>query len=174
MFLVLVITSRRFGGLIDHIQLKHPLSVTDGPHISLLTSEGLHSSSRIGPTLFFFPCQYRSTVVLRLTTGVLSEKCVIRRFRRCRNVVGGPGSSVGIAADYMLDSPESNPGGDEIFPPVQAGPEAHPASCKMGNGSFPGVKCGRGVLLTTHPLLVLRSWKSRAIPLPTLWTTPGL
>ena len=49
------------------------------------------------------------------------------------------------------------------------GPGAHPASCKMGTGSFPGVKCGRGVLLTTHPLLVPRSWKSRAIPLPTLW-----
>ena len=40
--------------------------------------------------------------------------------------------------------------------------------------SFLGVKCGRGVLLTTHPLLVPRSWKSRAIPLPTLWATPGL
>ena len=36
----------------------------------------------------------------------------------------------------------------------------------MGTGSFPGVKCGRGVLLTTHPLLVPWSWKSRAIPLP--------
>jgi len=35
-------------------------------------------------------------------------------------------------------------------------------------GSFPGVKCGRGVLLTTHPILVPRSWKSRAITLPTL------
>ena len=60
------------------------------------------------------------------------------------------------------------------FPPVQIGPVVHPASCKMGTGSFPGVKCGRGVLLTTHPLLVPRSWKSRAIPLPTLWSTPGL
>jgi len=48
-------------------------------------------------------------------------------------------------------------------------PWGRPASCKMGNGSFPGVKCGRGVLLTTHPFLVPRSWKSRAIPLPTLW-----
>ena len=41
-----------------------------------------------------------------------------------------------------------------VFPPVQAGPGAHPASCKIGTGSFPGVKCGQGVLLTTHPLLV--------------------
>jgi len=44
----------------------------------------------------------------------------------------------------------------------------------MGTGPFPGVKCGRGVLLTTYTLLVPRSWKSRAIPLPTLWATPGL
>jgi hypothetical protein len=28
---------------------------------------------------------------------------------------------------------------------------AHPASCTMGTGSFPGVKCGRDVLLTPHP-----------------------
>jgi len=44
----------------------------------------------------------------------------------------------------------------------------------MGTGSFPGVKCGGGVLLTTHPLLVSRSWKSRTIPLPTLWATGTL
>jgi len=30
---------------------------------------------------------------------------------------GGPGSSVGIATDYGLDVPGSNPGGDEIFRP---------------------------------------------------------
>jgi len=36
----------------------------------------------------------------------------------------------------------------------------------LGTGSFPRVKCGRGVTLTTHPLLAPRSWKSRAIPLP--------
>ena len=84
-----------------------------------------------------------------------------------------PGSSVGIATDYGLDGPGSNPGGDE-FSAVQTGSGAHPASCKMGTGSFPGVKCGRGVLLTTNPLLVPRSWKSRAIPLSTLWAKPGL
>ena len=38
--------------------------------------------------------------------------------------------------------------------PVQTGPGAHPASCTMGTGSFPGVKSGRGVTLTPHPLLV--------------------
>jgi len=44
------------------------------------------------------------------------------------------------------------------FPaPVQTGPEAHPASCIMGTGSFPGVRCSRGVTLTPRPLLVPRS-----------------
>ena len=33
------------------------------------------------------------------------------------NFVCGPGSSVGIATDYGLDGPGSNPGGDEIFRP---------------------------------------------------------
>jgi len=31
------------------------------------------------------------------------------------------------------------------------------ASCKTGTGSFPGVRCGRGVTLTPLPLLVPRS-----------------
>ena len=83
-------------------------------------------------------------------------------------------SSVGIATGYGLDGRgiESRWGRD--FPPIQTGPGAHPASCKMGTGSFPGVKCGRGVLLTTDPHLVPRSWRSRSIPLPTLWAKPGL
>jgi len=85
-----------------------------------------------------------------------------------------PGSSFGIANELGagLSGIESRWGRD--FPPVQTGPGDRPASCKMGTGSFPGVKCGRGVLLTTHPLLVPRSWKSTAIPLPTIWATPGL
>ena len=82
--------------------------------------------------------------------------------------------SVGIATELraIRSGIKSRWGRD--FPPVQTGPGAHPASRKMGNVSFPGVKCGRGVLLTTHPLLVPRSWKSRVIPLPTFWATPGL
>ena len=62
-----------------------------------------------------------------------------------------------MSTDYGLGGPGSNPDGDEIFPPLHTGPGAHPASCKMGTGSLPGVNCGRGVLLTTHPLLVPRS-----------------
>ena len=88
---------------------------------------------------------------------------------RCR-----PGTSVGIATDYGLGGLgiESRWGRD--FPPFKTGPGAQSASCTMGTGSFPGVKCGRGVLLTTHPLLVPRSWKSRAIPLPPSGSQPGL
>jgi len=39
----------------------------------------------------------------------------------------------------------------------------------MGTGSFPGVKSGRGVTLTPHPLLVPWSRKGRAKPLLPLW-----
>ena len=45
-------------------------------------------------------------------------------------LVCGPGGSVGIASDNVLDGPGTNP--------VQTGPGAYPASCKMGSGSFPG------------------------------------
>jgi len=86
----------------------------------------------------------------------------------------GPGSAVGIATDYGLEGPRIESRCWRDFPSVQTGPRNHPASCKVGTGSFPGVKCGRGVLLTTHPFLVPRSWKSRAITLPTLWGTQGL
>jgi hypothetical protein len=69
-----------------------------------------------------------------------------------------PGSVVGYR-DWL----RAGRSGDQIpeearFPaPVQTGPGAHPASCKMGTGSFPGVKSGRGVRPTLHPLLVPRS-----------------
>ena len=70
-------------------------------------------------------------------------------------------SSVGIATDYGLDGPGSNPGGWRDFPPVQTGAGAHPTSCTMRTGSFPGVKNGRGFMLTPHPLLVPCSRKSK-------------
>jgi hypothetical protein len=116
--------------------------------------------SILGLALHFLPCP---------SNGAISI------FPRSKGLHFGPGSSVGIATDYGLGGPgiESR-WGASFSAPVQIGPGAHPASCTMGTGSFQGVKYGRSVLLTTHPLLVPRSWKSRAISLPTLWATPGL
>ena len=85
----------------------------------------------------------------------------------------GPGSSVGIATELRAGRSGDRIPLGRVFPSVQTGPEAHPASCTMGTGSFPGVNYGRAVLLTPHPLLVPWSWKGRAIPLPTLWVTTG-
>jgi hypothetical protein len=63
-----------------------------------------------------------------------------------------------MATAYGLDGPviESR-WGARFSAPVQTGPEAHPASCTMGTGYFPRVRCGRDVTLTPHPLLVPRS-----------------
>ena len=67
----------------------------------------------------------------------------------------GPGSSVDIATGYWLDGPGiESLWGTRFSATVQTGPGAHPASCTMGTGSFPGVKSGRGVTLPPHPLLV--------------------
>jgi len=57
------------------------------------------------------------------------------------------------------------PVGARFSAPVQTGPGAHPASSTMGTGSFPGVKSGWCVTLTSHLLLVPWPRKGRAIPL---------
>ena len=82
----------------------------------------------------------------------------------------GRRSSVGIAIRCWLGYPVIESRSGARFPaPAQTGPGAHPASYTLGTGSFPGVKSGRGVTLPPHPLLVLWSRKSRAIPLLPLW-----
>ena len=70
----------------------------------------------------------------------------------------GLGSIVSIVTGYRLDGPgiESR-WGVRFSAPVQTGPGAHPASCTVGTGSFPGVKSSRGMTLTYHPLLMLWS-----------------
>jgi len=87
------------------------------------------------------------------------------KLKQCIRYTRGSGSSVGIATGYGLDGPgvESRlRGGD--FPHLSR-PALGPTQPRV-KWSFPGVKSDRGVLLTTHPLLVPRSWKSKTIPLP--------
>jgi hypothetical protein len=77
----------------------------------------------------------------------------------------GPGCSVGIATSYGLDGPGIESRWGEILRTCPDRPCGPPCSSSMGTGSFPGVKSGRGVTLTPHPLLVPWSRKGRAIPL---------
>ena len=92
------------------------------------------------------------------------EKCGHWGINGTANSEGGPGSVVGIATGYGLDGPVAA----RFSALVQTGSGAHPASCTIGTGSFPGVKSGRGVTLTSNPLLVPWS-RGRAIPLRPLW-----
>ena len=79
-----------------------------------------------------------------------------------------PGSVVGTANGYGLDGLgiESRWGRD--FPHLSRPALGFIQPPTMGTGSFPGVKSGRGVTLTPHPLLVSWSRKSIAIPLLSL------
>ena len=64
----------------------------------------------------------------------------------------GSGSSVGIATGYGLDGAGiETRWGARFSAHVQTGLGAHPVSCAMGTGSFPGVKSGTGVTRTPHP-----------------------
>jgi len=53
------------------------------------------------------------------------------------------------------------PVGARFSEPIQTVPGAHPASYKMGTGSFPGVKRPR-VALTTHPRIEPRFKKEQS------------
>jgi hypothetical protein len=86
----------------------------------------------------------------------------------CLSCGGGPGSVVGIAKGLRAGrSWDRIPvgRGARFSAPVQTGSGAYPSSCTMGTQSFPGVKSGRGVTLTPHPLLVPWSRKGRTITL---------
>jgi len=146
-------------------------------------SDSLEDAREICADGTYFPnnlCMYVLCTTLLANTALDSLYCrhinffLIIIFVIYIHYNAGPVAQSVVRLSYGLDGLviESRWGRD--IPPVQTGPVAHPASGKMGTGSFPGVKCGRSVVLTTHFLLVPRSWKSRAIPLPTLWATPCL
>jgi len=115
---------------------------------------------------FRFKIQHVSRFIHLIT--YLYQKCLLITTDNFSS--RGPGSVVCIATGYGLDGLgiESRWGRD--FPHLSRpalGPD--PASCKMGTGFFPGVKSGRGVMLTPHPLLVPWPRKGRVIPALPLW-----
>jgi hypothetical protein len=83
-------------------------------------------------------------------------------------------SSVGIATRYGLDGPVLESRWGEIFRTYPDRLRGPPSLLYHGYGVFPGGKVGRGMMLTTHPLLVPRLRKSWAIPPLTLWVVLGL
>jgi len=78
--------------------------------------------------------------------------CVGNKKKLC-----GPDSSVGIATDYGLDGPGSNPGGDEIFRLSRPalGPTQPPV--KWGTGYFPGYRRPGRAAGPTPPCSLSRS-----------------
>ena len=82
--------------------------------------------------LQFFHDLLRDFGLCLCTTRHDFEMVVYNRSQNTTHLWKWAGSS-GIESQWERD-----------FPPVQTGPGAHPASCKMGTKSFPGVKCGRG------------------------------
>jgi hypothetical protein len=126
-------------------------------HWKLNMFRAAHRSSSRALTVFAASGLHTRVVTGRSQVWVGTELHLVGYFSWVNIVThqGGPGSSVGIVTGYGLDSLRiKSRWGARFSAPVQTGPGAHPASCIMGTGSFPGVKSGRGVTLTTHPLLV--------------------
>jgi hypothetical protein len=76
---------------------------------------------------------------------------LFQKFTLVKNSTCGPGSSFGIATDYGLDGPGSNPSGDETFRPSRQalGPTQPPIQWVLGLSEGRG---GRGVGLILHPI----------------------
>jgi hypothetical protein len=73
---------------------------------------------------------------------------------------GSRDSIVGIATRYRLEGPGIESRWDEIFRTYSDRLRGPPSLLYDGSRVFPGGKGDRGVMLTTHPLLVPRLRKS--------------
>ena len=119
-----------------------------------------------GSIYFPYNIPFKYSEDFRFFRGFCPDCCLQWLLLQCR----GPARVVGIATGYGLEGPgiESRCGRD--FPHLSRpalGPTQPPAQWVPGLSR--GIKSGRGVTLTPHPLLVPWSWKGRAIPLLPLW-----
>ena len=160
--------------LLENGQLFHPLKNVLVLTFNKLFSQYPFTRLRLGIQFIPFLGILEENVLLLVSSFLPYVLPIFPWFYHLLIFICGPGSSFGIATELRAGRSGIESRWGQDFPPVHTGPGAHPASCKMGTGSFLRVKCGRGVLLTTHPFLVPRSWKSRAILLPTIWATPSL
>jgi hypothetical protein len=109
----------------------------------------------------------RNSEVPFLRLPRLNAPCYIKR-------VGSRDSVVGIATRYGLEGPEIESRWGEIFRTYPDRFRGPPSLLYNGYWFFSWGKGGRGVILTTHPLLVSRLRKSWAISPLTLWVLLGL
>ena len=78
--------------------------------------DGPHSRSEHFEEIYFIPLPEISLRILSFPACITVKVLIsLSDFLICIKSKCGPGSSVGIATDYVLDSPGSNPDGDEIF-----------------------------------------------------------
>jgi len=134
--------------------LKPPVQ-TGTSKSSQLSVNGDSSIQSPQGIIFYFP-----NITVRTENIYIKTKIFFREVP-CSNRVGTAQSAwlrPGRSGDQV-------PVGARFFAHIQTGPGAHPASCTRGTCSFLEVKSGLVVTLTTHPLLVPWSRKSRAIPL---------
>jgi hypothetical protein len=87
---------------------------------------------------------------------------------------GGRDSVVGITTRYGLEGPGIESRTGEIFRTYPDRLRGPPSLLYNRYRVFPGGKGGRGVMLTTQPILVPRLRKSWAIPPLALWVLLGL
>jgi hypothetical protein len=122
-----------------------------------------------------------ATAYIALYISMRSLNCSVPRIKRFSALIyivtatnGSRDSAVGIATRYGLEGPGIESRWGEIFRTYPDRVRDPPSLLYDGYRVFPRGKGGRGVMMTTHPLLVPRLRNGWAIPPLTLWVLLGL
>lgn len=78
---------------------------------------------------------------------------VVNKDKRAKCRKSRKRNKYGLSKKTVQENTRKTPVGTRFFGSIQIGPEDHPVSCKMGAGCLSQGYSGRGVALTTHPLL---------------------